>query len=131
MLATLPEYGNFDILGHFDLITKHSDNVKFFDEDSEIYKNAALEAIEALSGKIHLFEVNTGAISRGYRKSPYPAPFIIKEMRRLGYGVVITSDCHDRNYLDCGFDDATELLKYCGFKERYILTPSGFRAVPL
>ena len=34
-LAKLPEYGKFDIIGHFDLITKHSDNVIFFDENSK------------------------------------------------------------------------------------------------
>lgn len=131
LLSTLPQYGNFDILGHFDLITKHSDKVTFFDEDSDTYKKAAIEAAEALAGKIKLFEINTGAIARGNRKTPYPAPFIIKEMKRLGYGAVISSDCHNMNFLDCSFEDATELLKSCGYKERYILTENGFEAVLL
>ncbi len=131
LLATLPERGNFDIIGHFDLITKHSDNVKFFDEDSKDYRNLAIEAAEALKGKIPFFEVNTGAISRGYRKAPYPNPFILKELKRLGFGAVISSDCHDKNFLDCAFDDSAELLKSCGFKERYILTDNGFKAVAL
>lgn len=130
-LAMLPKYGKFDILAHFDLITKHSDNVTFFDEESNEYRYAAIEAAEALSGKIPLFEVNTGAISRGYRKTPYPSPFIIKEMKRLGYGAVISSDCHDRNCLDLGFEDAAELLRSCGFTERYVLTDNGFKAVSL
>lgn len=131
LLTELPKYGKFDILGHFDLITKHADNIEFFDENSKEYKFAAIEAAESLAGKIPFFEVNTGAIARGYRKTPYPSPFIMKELKRLGFGAVITSDCHNKNFLDCGFDDAAELLKTCGFSERYILTKSGFKAVSL
>jgi hypothetical protein len=29
------------------------------------------------------------------------------------------------------FNEASELLKYCGFKEKYILTESGFEAVAI
>ena len=130
-LAELPKYGKFDIIGHFDLITKHSDNVTFFDENSDEYLNAAFEAAEALVGKIPFFEVNTGAVSRGYRKTPYPSIPILKRLKELGFGAVITSDCHSKDALDCCFDESTELLKSCGFRERYILTDSGFLAVSL
>ncbi len=131
LLSHLPEYGNFDIIGHFDIITKHADNVFFFDEDSKEYRNAAIEAAEALAGKIPLFEMNTGAIARGYRKNPYPAEFLLRELKRLGFGVCITSDCHNRNMLDCSFNESTRLLKDCGFEEKYILTDKGFIPVPL
>lgn len=130
-VADLPKYGNFDILGHFDLITKHSDKKKFFDESSKEYQNIVIETMEALEGKIPFFEVNTGAMARRYRKTPYPAPSIIKEFKRLGFGAVITSDCHDGNLLDCGFENATQLLKESGYKERYVLTEKGFEAVAL
>lgn len=130
-LATLPEYGNFDILGHFDLVTKHRDSINLFDTETKQYRFTAIEAAEALAGKIPYFEVNTGAIARGYRTTPYPDPFIVKELRRLGFGAVISSDCHDVKDLDCGFDAAAQLLKDCGFEEKYILTKEGFQAVPL
>lgn len=130
-LAQLPDYGKFDIIGHFDLITKHSDNIMFFDESSKEYKNAAIEAAEALSGKIPYFEVNTGAIARGYRRSAYPSMFLLKELKRLGFGVMISSDCHDRRMLDCGFGDAREMLITAGFDEQYILTEQGFKAISL
>lgn len=130
-LAKLPQYGNFDIIGHFDLITKHSDTNDFFDESSAEYKNAAVEAAEALAGKIPFFEVNTGAVARGYRKQAYPSEFLLGELKRLGYGAVITSDCHNKKMLDCEFEAAAELLKRCGFNERYILTKQGFKAVSL
>lgn len=130
-LMDLPKQGKFDIIGHFDLITKHVENKCFFDTESKEYRNAAIEAAEALVGKISYFEVNTGAISRGYRTTPYPSPFIIREMKRLGFGAVISSDCHERKFLDCGFQNAMQLLQDCGFKERYILTTDGFVAVEI
>ena len=129
--ATLPELGSFDILGHFDIITKNIEKQKFFDTDSKEYLSAAFEALDAMRGKIPLFEVNTGAISRGYRSSPYPMKNILKQMKEWGFGAIISSDCHDSKYLDCAFDDARELLLECGFSEKYILTPSGFSAVEL
>jgi len=130
-LSMLPQYGNFDIIGHFDLITKHSDNRCFFDTASKEYINAAMEAVHSLAGKIPLFEVNTGAIARGYRKSPYPSEMLVKELKKLGFGVVVTSDCHDKRFLDYKTDEAVEFLKYCGFKEKYILTDDGFSAIEL
>ena len=130
-LITLPECGKFDFIGHFDIITKHSEKENFFDTSCKEYQYAAIEAAEALAGKIPYFEVNTGAIARGYRTTPYPEPFLLKEMKRLGYGVLITSDCHDKNYLDCGYDISLELIKQSGFKEINILTDEGFKPVEI
>lgn len=130
-LARLPEYGDFDILAHFDLITKHSEKHDFFDTESDEYKEYALRAVQALAGKIPYFEVNTGAISRGYRTTPYPPAFIMKEMKKLGFKPLISSDCHNRYDLDCAFDLAEKMLAECGYTERYVLTKDGFKAVPL
>ena len=131
-VADLPNHGKFDILGHFDLLTKFNEKEPdLFDTECEGYKAAAIAAAEALVGKVKFFEVNTGAISRGYRTTPYPAPFIIKEMYRLGFGAIISSDCHDRNFLACGYEDAKRLLKEAGFTEHYVLKDEGFVAIPL
>ncbi len=130
-LAWLPDFGDCDIIGHFDLVTKHRDTHDFFDSESKEYRYAAIEAAEALAGRIPLFEVNTGAVARGYRNTPYPDPFIIKEMKRLGYGVVISSDCHQKHLMNCHFEEAKELLRSCGYAQRHILTKDGFIPVPL
>ena len=71
-VARLPEKNGFDIIGHFDLITKNNEIGKFIDTSSKKYLNYGFEAIHTLNGKIPFFEVNTGAISRGYRTSPFP-----------------------------------------------------------
>ena len=61
-----------DIIGHFDLITK------FDEKETDMFlRNPQYEALaerytkEALKADC-IFEVNTGAISRGYRQTPYP-----------------------------------------------------------
>ena len=90
-----------------------------------------MEAIHSLKGKIPLFEVNTGAISRGYRTSPYPQMEFLKEFNRLGFGVVVTSDCHDKNFIDCFYNEAEMLISNAGFKSKWILTDNGFIEVGL
>lgn len=130
-LAHLPEYGNFDIAGHFDIITKFCEKADFFDTESKEYRMAALEALHALAEKIPFFEVNTGAISRGFRTTPYPADFILKELKALGKGIVLSSDCHDSRNLTCYFKEATERIKACGFEEIYVLKKGGFEPISL
>ena len=130
-LASLPDHGKFDIIGHFDTLTKNIEKVRFWEVESQEYRKYALAAMEALRGKIPLFEVNTGAIARGYRTAPYPDAFLMESFRKMGFGAVISSDCHNARYLDCGFELARRMLAAAGFKEHYILTESGFLAVPL
>lgn len=130
-LASLPEHGNFDILAHFDIVTKNNEAHPFLDDKSAEYRGFVLNAIDALSGKIPFFELNTGAIARGYRTSPYPSLEILKELKAHGFGAVITSDCHNKNYLDFFFDNAREYLAVAGFKSKFILTDNGFLEIAL
>lgn len=130
-LTHLTDHGKIDILAHIDLVTKNLDRIKLFDDASKIYLSYAFEAINALKGRVPFFEVNTGAMARGYRNSPYPSLLLTKELRRQGYRAIISTDCHDALKLDYKYNDAVELLRLCGFKERYILTDDGFVAVPL
>lgn len=130
-VARLPKKGKFDIIGHFDLITKNNEKGNFIDSSSKKYLDLGFEAIHALKGEIPFFEVNTGAISRGYRNSPYPQMEFLREFNRLGFGVVITSDCHDKNFIDCFYDEAEALISAAGFKSKWILTEKGFKEVCL
>ena len=57
-----------------------------------------------------MFEVNTGAISRGYRTSPYPRPDIIKRIADSGKKLVITSDSHRADTVDFAIDDTAREL---------------------
>lgn len=118
---------DYDIVGHFDVLTKFSDlHPELIDVESREYKNLALEALLAVREKHELFEVNTGALARGYKKLPYPAPFLLEEMRRLDCKLVLTSDCHDAALLDYGFAEAKDYIRAHGFDTLYYLTDGGF-----
>lgn len=129
--SKLRKYGKFDIVGHFDLVAKHVGFNDYLDEQNPKYVESALDCLHELSKDFDIFEVNTGCISRGYRATPYPNPFILKEMAKLGKHVIISSDCHNMDYLDCHFENAVELIKSCGFNEVYVLTPDGFKGIKI
>ena len=115
-----------DIVGHFDVLTKFNEKEYLIDEDSQEYKNYALEALHEISKCCDVFEVNTGAISRGYRTTPYLAPFILKEIKNLNCKLVLSSDCHDKNFLDCHFKETINYIKSNGFNELYFFNKGKF-----
>ena len=120
-----------DIVGHLDLLTKYRDVDPIFDEDSELYLSLAIEGIEALVRAEKIFEVNTGAIGRGWRTSPYPSRRLLRELKARNARVMVNSDAHSTDGIACAFPEAEALLRDLGFKERWELTPDGFAPLPL
>ena len=110
ILGDIVEKTNADIVGHFDLIAKFNEGNRYFDEEADWYKKAALKALHRIAQSKPIFEINTGAMSRGYRKKPYPADFILQEIKRLGCPVILTSDCHDKRNLNHEFRKIIENL---------------------
>ena len=121
----------FDIIAHIDILTKNNEKVRFIDTSSKEYLGYAFDAIDALKGKIDLFEVNTGAVARGYRSTHYPQMEILKRLKECGFGATISTDCHNKEYLDFQFDEAAEYLREAGFKSKFVLTDNGFCEVGL
>ena len=115
-----------DIVGHFDLITKFDEPEPLYDTNSPRYRSAALDAMEALVKAGKIFEVNTGAMSRGYRSSPYPAPALLCALREMGGRITITADAHSRENLAFAFDQAAEAAKAAGFTELWEFDGAGF-----
>lgn len=108
-----------NIVGHFDLLTKFSEVGIPFDEESPRYQAAWRAALSALADKL-VFEINTGAISRGYRTAPYPASPILKELQALGGKVVLSGDSHSTSAICAHFEKAEQILLAHGF------TAAGF-----
>lgn len=104
-----------DIVGHFDLLRKFDEEGRVFDESHPRYRAAVLAALDRLAEDKAVFEINTGAIARGYRKTPYPSRWILQEIRKRGCGIVINSDCHHAPHLDFAYEQAVELAKAAGF----------------
>lgn len=88
-----------DIIGHFDLITKFNEADKMFDEKNARYIAAYKGAVDTLIPYDVPFEINTGAMSRGYRTSPYPSADILEYIRKKGGKTVLSSDSHKKETL--------------------------------
>ena len=116
-----------DILGHIDLVTKYAERHAFFDETHPRYRKAALEALGAVDPAATLLEINTGAMSRGWRTTPYPAKFILEAWRETGGRVIITADTHHPDTILYGYDKALTAAREAGFQSCVILTAHGPR----
>ncbi len=125
LIAEFAIEGGFEILGHFDLINKFG----LFDDGDEIYRKIALEALDEVLKKDVFIEVNTGAISRGYRKDPYPDAFFLKYIKEKGGKLVLNGDSHSADTLDTHFDKSVELLKEIGFESLWQLGKNGWQKI--
>jgi len=93
-----------DLIGHFDLVAKLNDGERYFKESDPRYLNAAFAAVDALLPCGKPFEINTGAISRGYRTIPYPAPAIRDYILARGGTFLLSSDAHNTASIAYLFD---------------------------
>ena len=114
LVADVVNKTNADIIGHFDLITKFNEGGKFFDEDNPRYVSACNDALDALLKTGKPFEINTGAISRGWRKTPYPSERILSYIASHNGSVILSSDSHDKATLMYKFAECEELARKFG-----------------
>lgn len=114
------------IIGHFDLLTKFDEQgAPLFDQGHPRYQAAVQQALEALLPTGAIFEINTGAMSKGYRTTPYPASWILKKIRAGGGRITISSDCHAAPNLDFAFDYGAKLAQDCGFSSYWVIDREG------
>ena len=99
-----------DIVGHFDLITKFNEQEQLFDENDPRYIRAYRKAVDKIITDCKVFEINTGAISRGYRTTPYPSENIRSYIRQKGGKFILSSDSHQKETLCFEFDKFRNLL---------------------
>lgn len=102
-VANVVEVTKCDIIGHFDLVTKFIEVDPAFDTKNPRYIKAWQQAADALLKTGKPFEVNTGAISRGYRTEPYPAKDIRDYIRAHGGKLIMSSDAHSKENITYGF----------------------------
>ena len=119
------------ILGHIDLVTKFNEPAAFFDETAPRYRAAALATLEAADPARTLLEVNTGAVSRGYRTGPYPAQFLLRAWRERGGDIILTADSHRTGTVVWGYRQAADWARAAGYTRCVVLTLSGREICPL
>lgn len=130
-VARVADVTRCNIVGHFDLLAKFNEDGRMIDESDKRYVTCALEALDALLEKDVIFEVNTGAISRGYRKTPYPSPFILKRIAEKKGRVMLNSDAHNKDHLLCAFDQALERVRTSGIPSVTVMTRDGWKEIKL
>lgn len=102
---------NADIIGHFDLFKKFNRDGSLFDEASPRYRKMVIDAADKLLSFGVPFELNTGAISRGVRDDPYPAPALIEYIRARGGRLLPASDSHAAENLCFAFERFSDAIK--------------------
>lgn len=110
------------VVGHFDVITKFS----LMPEEDEKYQRIAAEALQEILKYCPYVEMNTGAISRGWRKVPYLNAQLLDVMKQNGGEVVLGSDSHHRDNLTFFFDECVEILKDNGIDHISVFNGTGF-----
>lgn len=116
-----------DVLGHFDVITKFG----LINEESDKYRDTSKDALDAILDTDVIIEINTGAMSRGYKQYPYPKRELIERIFERDKKVMLGSDCHEASNMDFGFEFTKKLLYDVGFRSVIILTKNGFCESPI
>ena len=91
------------------------------------YIKVSEKYMEIASQNDVIFEVNTGAISRGYRTSPYPQENLLYILKKNNGKVILSSDSHSIDTLDFYFTDAEKILRDVGFDHVYELDKGMFK----
>ena len=120
-----------DIIGHFDLITKFDEADEPLFLGDEQYEKVAQEAVKRVVLAGSIFEVNIGAVSRGYRTTPYPSTNLLYTIKQNGGKIILNSDSHTASNLGYNFDETKAMLKDIGFKSSFVLYHNEFLEQPI
>lgn len=116
-----------DIVGHFDLITKFDE----IDVERFLCNNKYLEIADRYMSQAAkndvIFEVNTGAISRGFRNAPYPHERLLYILKKHNGKLILSSDSHSAETLDFDFKKARKQLRDIGFEYVYTIYDNEFK----
>ena len=99
LVGRVVEQTGCDIIGHFDLLSKFVEQAPLFDPAHPRYVRAWRKAADRLLKTGKPFEVNTGAMSRGYRTSPYPSEEIRNYILSKGGRLILSSDAHRKEHV--------------------------------
>ena len=116
-----------DVAGHFDLLIKYG----LFDEDDPAYRKIVTDAMAEAVQYVPLFEINAGAMARGLKKTPYPNPVFLPELKRLGGRILISSDAHRAAHVDYAFDVLLAAVRAAGFTAVAQFVGGRFIDVPI
>jgi histidinol-phosphatase (PHP family) len=107
---------DFDIVGHPDLPRKFNSKFRIFDETEQWYVDELASTADAIAASGKIVEINTGAISRGWRDDPYPSEKFIALLKERKVPLILSSDAHAAEGIDCAFDRFANLATITDFR---------------
>ena len=110
-----------DIVAHLDVIKKNNAGCRYFDENEGWYREEVLKTLETIARSGAVLEVNTGGIARGYTKEPYPGGWILGHCFDMNIPVMINSDAHLPDSIDCCYKEVRKILRDAGYRRQRIL----------
>ncbi|MBR5239811.1 MAG: histidinol-phosphatase [Clostridia bacterium] len=120
-----------DIVGHFDLITKYEESQTDWFLSNPDYHKLAENYMNIATDCDVIFELNTGGIARGIRTTPYPFENLLHILKKKDAKIILNSDSHHKDTLDCWFSEAKKYLKDIGFQYLYTLYHHEFQKISL
>lgn len=100
-----------NFIAHLDLVSKFNNGGDLFDENNERYISAWKKAIDTLIEYNAVFEISTGAISRGYKDNPYPNAQQIEYIKSRGGKFILGSDAHSVSSIAYKFDEYEKYIE--------------------
>lgn len=110
-----------DIIGHFDLLTKFDEVIEPIFLNNKDYHKLAEKYLDSILSTDCIFEVNIGAILRGYRKTPYPYENLLHKINKANGKIILSLDAHDKKFLTYDFSEIIYYLKNLGFTSSYTI----------
>jgi histidinol-phosphatase (PHP family) len=115
-----------DITGHFDKIKMHNQN-RYFREDEAWYRSLVMDLLETIGKSGSIIEVNTRGIYKKRCDDLYPGQWILKEIRKKGLPLTLSSDAHLPEEIDGYYPEALEILRSIGFKKLVYYGEDGWK----
>ncbi len=116
------QHGDFDIIGHIDLVRKRNAELKFFDENDSWYRDELKETAKVVGKSGKVVEINTGGMARANLKTPYPSPDFLKLLKAEDVPITINSDSHSVDSIISHFDSAIAEAKEAGYTATHHLS---------
>lgn len=120
--------GDFAIWGHPDVIRNQNGKLHFFDEGESWYRSELVATANSAKHSGVIAEINTGAIARGTMDDLYPSADFLAILHDTGVPVMINSDAHRGQDLDCAFDRAAAAAKRAGYTETLFLDAGSVKS---
>jgi histidinol-phosphatase (PHP family) len=128
--------GGFDIIGHLDLVKKQNTDNRWFNRESDTYRQRTAEIVQAIAASGLLVEINTGGLNRGHYNETAPALPIVRLLRQHNVPVIITADSHRTQTLGGHYQTARQTLLDAGYTCHFVFEGKNggkpsWREIPL